>query len=88
MITLRKLHPVHASVLAQCLGRIRLVQNAVAELAASSKGLPEALASDLRAHNRRNAERELSLIAALLGRILAPIEPLPGPGPHNEERKQ
>jgi hypothetical protein len=70
----RRVDPRVAATLAQCLGRLRLVEHAIAELAASQKGgLPPALAHALRVHNRLEAERELHHVSALLSRLLAPV---------------
>jgi hypothetical protein len=63
--------------LERCLGKLRLVDCAVAELAAPEKGLPRGLAAALRRHHAREARRELHAIGALLSRIIAPVGPAP-----------
>jgi hypothetical protein len=59
--------------LERCLGKLRLVENSVSELAVPDKGLPPRLATALRQHNTAEARRELFEIGAVLSRILAPI---------------
>lgn len=64
---------IYSAPIAEALGRLRLVEHAVAELAASETGLPRGLARALRRRHAREAERELHHVSALLSRALAPV---------------
>jgi hypothetical protein len=65
-----RLDPRVGERLAECLN---LIERAVAGFAASEEPLPHGLARFLRRRHKREAQRELHHVSALLSRLLAPV---------------